>query len=136
MFQWLRKQCQPYTVYDLIEELNPGYGARLGRRFEHTDAMEKQRREEQEARKLEQQRYERERALKDPFWTRRESERKRELLDLQLEDAEWILEYEKRLAELQKKTARQRSRAKQVRADTERLQKLEHHLAGLRRSLD
>jgi hypothetical protein len=53
MFQWLRKQCQPYTVYDLIEELNPGHGARLARRSEHADARDKQRREEKEAQALE-----------------------------------------------------------------------------------
>jgi hypothetical protein len=45
--------------------------------------------------------------FRDPYWARRESERKREVLELKLTDAEWILEHEKRLAALEKKTARQ-----------------------------
>jgi Flp pilus assembly protein TadB len=61
---------------------------------------------------------------------------KKDRLEQELEDAEWILAHEKRLAILQKKTARQRSQSEQVGANTERLRKLEHHLAGLRRSLD
>jgi hypothetical protein len=66
----------------------------------------------------------------------RESTEKRKLLEQKLDDAEWILEYEKRLAKLQKKTAAQRSKAEQTGINTERLRRLEHHLAGLRRSLD
>jgi hypothetical protein len=61
--------------------------------------------------------------------------KKKERLSQELTNAEWILNYEKRLARLQKQTARQRSRAKQRGVDIERLQKLEHHLAGRRRSL-
>lgn len=60
---------------------------------------------------------------------------KRQLLEQQLEDTEWILDYEKRLISLQKKTAAQRSQAEQVGADPERLRRLEHHLAGLRRNI-
>jgi hypothetical protein len=67
------------------------------------NARDTQRREEKEARALEQERVERERARKDPFWASVESRRKRELLEIELNDAEWILEYEKRLAELQNK---------------------------------
>jgi hypothetical protein len=66
----------------------------------------------------------------------RESQDKRDLLAQQLDDAEWILNYKKRLAALQKETATQRSEATQAGANTDRLRKLEHHLAGLRRSLD
>jgi hypothetical protein len=66
----------------------------------------------------------------------RESTEKRKLLEQTLDDAEWILEYEKRLAKLQKKTAAQRSKAAQAGINTDRLQRLEHHLAGFRRSLD
>ena len=60
---------------------------------------------------------------------------KKERLLQELRNAEWILEYEKRLISLQKKTAAQHSRAEQVGANTERLRRLEHHLAGLRRNL-
>jgi hypothetical protein len=56
-------------------------------------------------------------------------------LNRELANAEWILAYEKRLIGLQKKTAAQRSRAEQAGANTERLRRLEHHLAGLRRNL-
>ena len=66
----------------------------------------------------------------------RESTEKRKLLEQTLDDAEWILEYEKRLAKLQKKTTAQRSKAAQAGINTDRLRRLEHHLAGLRRSLD
>lgn len=61
---------------------------------------------------------------------------KKDRLEQELKDAEWILDYEKRLLSLQKKTATQRSRAEQVGTNTDRLRRLEHHLAGLRRSLD
>jgi hypothetical protein len=61
---------------------------------------------------------------------------KRHRLEMELQNAEWILEYERRLAALQKKTAAQRSKAAQAGVNTERLRRLEHHLAGLRRSLD
>lgn len=60
---------------------------------------------------------------------------KKARLEQELKDADWILEYEKRLINLQKKTAAQRSRAEQVGANTDRLRRLEHHLAGLRRNL-
>jgi hypothetical protein len=61
---------------------------------------------------------------------------KKHRLEMELQNAEWILDYEKRLASLQKKTAAQRSKAEQTGINTDRLQRLEHHLAGLRRSLD
>lgn len=60
---------------------------------------------------------------------------RKDLLERELENAEWILEYEKRLAKLQNRTARQRSQAEQVGANPDRLRKLEHHLEGLRRNL-
>ena len=111
MFQWLTNQIRPFTTRELIEELVPGHGARRARRLEHTDARDKQW-HEQQARAL-----------------------KRDRLEQELEDAEWILEYEKRLINLQKKTATQRSRAEQVGPNTDHLRRLEHHLAGLRRNL-
>jgi hypothetical protein len=64
------------------------------------------------------------------------AQRLRDLLAQRLDDAEWILDYEKRLAKLQKKTAAQRLKAGQAGINTDRLRKLEHHLAALRRSLD
>jgi hypothetical protein len=127
MFRWL---TQLVWHDDFIGEIISGSGY-----VEKHAAMDKQRRES-EARRLEHQRRVREEVLSDPFWARRESRRKRELLELELEDAEWILNYEKRLAALQKETAAQRSKGEQSGINTERLRKLEHHLAGLRRSLD
>jgi hypothetical protein len=61
---------------------------------------------------------------------------KKHHLEMELQNAEWVLDYERRLISLQKKTAAQRSRAEQAGTNTDRLRKLEHHLAGLRRSLD
>jgi hypothetical protein len=55
---------------------------------------------------------------------------------MEIQNAEWILAYEKRLAKLQKKTAAQRLKAEQAGINPDRLRRLEHHLAGLRRSLD
>jgi hypothetical protein len=60
---------------------------------------------------------------------------KKERLNQELANAEWVLEYEKRLINLQKKTATQRSQAQQLGTNTDRLRRLEHHLAGLRRNL-
>jgi hypothetical protein len=62
--------------------------------------------------------------------------KKKERLSQELANAEWILRYDKRLAKLQKKTAAHRSKAAQAGITTERVRKLEHHLAGLRRTLD
>jgi hypothetical protein len=122
MFQWLTKQMWHNDF--------------LGEIVERHAARDKQRREEEARARLEYERLERERVRTSPLWSRRESERKRELLELELEDAQWILDYEKRLAALQKKTAAQRSRAQQAGTNTDRLRRLEHHLAGVRRSLD
>jgi hypothetical protein len=65
----------------------------------------------------------------------REVSQKKERLNRELANAEWILAYEKHLTKLQTKTKAQRSRAEQLGANTERLRKLEHHLSELRRSL-
>jgi hypothetical protein len=65
-----------------------------------------------------------------------EDYKRKEQLNRELENAEWILNYAKRLAKLQKKTAAQRSKAEHAGINTDRLQKVERHLAGLRRSLD
>jgi hypothetical protein len=59
----------------------------------------------------------------------------KERLNQELANAVWILAYEKRLTKLQKKAAAHRSEAEQLRTNTERLRRLEHHLAGLRRNL-
>jgi hypothetical protein len=61
---------------------------------------------------------------------------KKHRLEMELQNAEWILEYEKRLARLQAKTAAQQSKAEQAGINTERLRRLEHRIAGVRRSLD
>jgi hypothetical protein len=82
-------------------------------RMDQKHAEEDRRRDEQEARVL-----------------------KKNRLEQELRDAEWILNYEKRLAALQKKTAAQRSNAEQAGTNTERVRKLEHHLVGVRCSLD
>jgi hypothetical protein len=112
VFRWLTKQVQPFTVDDLIEDFAPGHRARMARLDERYEAEDRQR-HEKEIRKL-----------------------KKARLEQELKDAEWILDYEKRLINLQKRTATQRSRAEQVGTNTDRLRRLEHHLAGLRRSLD
>jgi len=111
MFQWLTNQIRPFTTGHLIEELVPGHGARMARRLQHVDERDKLQHE------------------------KKAHELNKAHLEQELEDAEWILDYEKRLAKLQNKTARQRSQAEQSGADTERLRKLEHHLTGLRRTL-
>jgi DNA/RNA-binding domain of Phe-tRNA-synthetase-like protein len=111
MFQWLRKQVRPYTVNDLIEELVPGHRASMAREDQRRHEMDKQW-HEQEVRML-----------------------KKARLEQELEDAEWILAYERRLTKLQTKTKEQRSRAEQLGANTDRLRRLEHHLSGLRRNL-
>jgi hypothetical protein len=69
---------------------------------------------------------------KDTYWRDRN---KQDRLERELDNAEWILDYEKRLINLQKKTAAQRSDTEQAGINTERLRKLEHHLTGLRRNL-
>jgi hypothetical protein len=61
---------------------------------------------------------------------------RKDRLDREIENAEWILKYEKRLVKLQKKTAAQRSKAEHLGINPERLRRLEHHLAEVRRSLD
>jgi hypothetical protein len=49
---------------------------------------------------------------------------KKHHLEMELQNAEWILDYEKRLAKLQKKTAAQRSKAEHAGVNTERLRRL------------
>jgi hypothetical protein len=129
MFQWLTR-----LVWhdDFLREIIPG----LTRREEQYHEEKKRRHEKEGRARLDRERYVRERARSDPFWARMESWRKRELLELELKDAEWILEYEKRLISLHKKVAAQRSRAEQTGTNTDRLRRLEHDLAGVRRSLD
>jgi hypothetical protein len=112
MFQWFTGLVRPYSVDDLMEEIVPGHRDRM--------AHEDERRHEEYKR-----------------WHEMEVRTLRKAhLEQELQDAKWILRYEKRLAKLQKKTRAQRSKAGQAGINTDRLRKLEHHLAGLRRSLD
>jgi hypothetical protein len=111
MFQWLTELVRPYSVDDLIEEIAPGHRDRMAREDERRQERNK-RWHEMEVRALQKAH-----------------------LEQELEEAEWILDYEKRLAKLQKKTRAQRSKAEQAGSNTDRLRKLEHHLAGLRRNI-
>jgi hypothetical protein len=115
MFQWLTKQFRPYTVGtfggERIEELVPGHWARMAR-MDHKRAEEDRRREEQEARAL-----------------KRTASSKSSNMPSGSSSTKGV-------PALPKKTAAQRSKVGQAGTNTERLRKLEHHLAGLRRSLD
>jgi hypothetical protein len=105
------KQVRPYTVDDLIEEIAPGHREQMARLDERWEEEDKQRHE----------------------WEVRALKKAR--LRQELDDAEWILAHEKRLITLQKETEAQRSQAEQSGANTDRLRRLEHHLAGLRQNL-
>jgi hypothetical protein len=59
-------------------------------------------------------------------------ERKKEQLEEELEDAKWILEYERTLTALQEEIAEEIDHADGVGRSPERLQKLNSHLAHLR----
>jgi hypothetical protein len=61
---------------------------------------------------------------------------KKHHLEMELQNAERILDYEKRLAALQKTTAGQRTKVQQTGVNTDRLRRLEYHLAGVCRCLD
>jgi hypothetical protein len=59
-------------------------------------------------------------------------ERKKEQLEEELKDVEWILEYERKLTALQGEIAEEIDRAREVDQSLERLQKLNRYLAHLR----
>jgi hypothetical protein len=59
-------------------------------------------------------------------------ERKKEQLEQELEDAKWILEYERKLTALQEEIADEIDRADRFGRSPERLRKLDRHLAHLR----
>lgn len=59
-------------------------------------------------------------------------ERKKEQLEEELEDAKWILKYERELTALQEEIAEEIDRADEVGRSPERLQKLNRHLAHIR----
>jgi hypothetical protein len=64
-----------------------------------------------------------------------ESENKRQYLEQQLSDAKWILDYERRLAALQKEIAHETSGVAHAGRNPERLQKLSRELTHLRSNL-
>lgn len=59
-------------------------------------------------------------------------ERKKEQLEEELKDVEWILEYERKLTALQEEIAEEIDCAREVGRSPERLQKLNRHLAHIR----
>ncbi len=71
----------------------------------------------------------------DIYRPERVRERKKEQLEEELEDAKWILEYERELTTLQEEIAEEINRADGVGRSPERLRKLDRHLAQLRASV-
>jgi predicted RNase H-like nuclease (RuvC/YqgF family) len=71
-------------------------------------------------------------AMLDMYRPERVRERKKEQLEEELEDAKWILRYERELTALQEEIAEEIDRAREVDRSPERLQKLDRHLAHLR----
>lgn len=71
-------------------------------------------------------------AMLDISRPERVRERKKEQLEQELEDAKWILEYERKLTALQEEVAEEIDRAREVDRSPERLQKLNRHLAQIR----
>jgi predicted RNase H-like nuclease (RuvC/YqgF family) len=68
----------------------------------------------------------------DIYRPERVRERKKEQLEEELEDAKWILKYERELTALQEEIAEEINRAREVDQSPERLQKLNRHLAHIR----
>jgi hypothetical protein len=60
---------------------------------------------------------------------------KRRQLNQELEDAKWILEYERNLAKLQEQVAEEVDRTADAGRSPKRLQKLQSHLYGVRSSI-
>jgi hypothetical protein len=71
-------------------------------------------------------------AMLDICRPERVRERKKEQLEEELKDVEWILEYERKLTALQEEIAEEIDRAREVDRSPERLQKLNRHIAHLR----
>lgn len=70
-------------------------------------------------------------AMLDISRPERVRERKKEQLEKELKDAEWILKYERELTALQEEISEEIDRAREIGRSAERLQKLNHHLAHL-----
>ena len=68
----------------------------------------------------------------DIYRPERVRERKKEQLEEELEDAKWILKYERELTALQEEIAEEIDRADSVGRSPERLRQLDRHLAHLR----
>ncbi len=77
----------------------------------------------------------REQAVREKYDPQLARERRKEELKQELEDAKWILEYERKLTALQEEIAEEIDRADRVGRSPERLQKLDRHLAQLRASV-
>ncbi len=116
MFRWLSNLLAPPTLYgtdDLIESIVPGHKDRMAQ-------LDKRSREE-DARF---QQY-----LDDtgPFGERA---CKKRALEQELKDAEWILDYERKLTKLQERLAKGTADAGR---SPERLRRLQSHLHSVRR---
>jgi hypothetical protein len=74
----------------------------------------------------------RELAVREKYDPQLARERRKEELEQELEDAKWILKYERELTALQEEIAEEIDHADGVGRSPERLQKLDRHLAHLR----
>jgi predicted RNase H-like nuclease (RuvC/YqgF family) len=74
----------------------------------------------------------REKAVREKYDPQQARERRKDELKQELEDAKWILEYERELTALQEEIAEEIDRAREVDRSPERLQNLDRHLAHLR----
>ena len=77
----------------------------------------------------------RELAVREKYDPQLARERRKDELEQELEDAKWILEYERKLTALQEEIAEEIDRADGVGRSPERLRKLDRHLAQLRASV-
>jgi hypothetical protein len=77
----------------------------------------------------------REQAVREKYDPQLARERRKEELEQELEDAKWILEYERKLTALQEEIAEEIDCADGVGRSPERLRKLDRHLAHLRASV-
>ena len=121
MFRWLSKlaprpilQVREYQLTSLTDEImesiSPGHTQQRARERAREREEDKQR-HEREVRRL-----------------------KKARLKQELEDAKWILDYERELAELQEQVAEEANRAK-VGESPKRLTKLQSHLRDVRSSI-
>jgi hypothetical protein len=74
----------------------------------------------------------REQAVREKYDPQRAREHRKDELQQELEDAKWILKYERELTALQEEIAEEIDRAGEVGRSPERLQRLDRHLAHLR----